>query len=111
MLNNTEKVSPYNIILKFNSNSESYRVSKELFVQLRKELQPYRSITNQHRVIRCVETNQIFTDSYHAVNWLIENKLVKKYSACIEIRNACNGNIESAFGYHWEYIAKNNLNI
>lgn len=111
MSHKIEKVSPYNIILKLNGKSESYRVSKELFLQIREDLKPFRSITNQCRLIQCLETGELFNDSYKAMRWLIRNKIANNYSACIEIRNACNGKIESAYGYHWKYVAVENLDI
>jgi len=106
-----EKASPYNIILRFNGKSESYRVSKEFFQQIRKELQPFRSTTNQFKLIRCVETGEVFENAYKVMPWLLKNNIKGGYSACIEIRKACNGKIKSAYGFHWEYVAKSQLEI
>lgn len=55
--------------------------------------------------VRCIETGQIFGSKLKAAAWLLNNGIIKSYgSGENQIRAACNGKKEKAYGYHWEYV-------
>ena len=99
----TKKLSPYQILLKNNEQTESYRVGKSFFETLRQILEPFRSKSAPSKAIRCIETGKIFNNANSVATWLTEQGLTQNYHANTIIKNVCNGKQKRAYGYHWEY--------
>lgn len=105
VINDQNTVSKYVIRLQENGKTQfSYRISKELFDAIKKEVAPYRSLQAQPKKIKCVETGRIFRCAREAVDWLYEMNLTENYSADISIKAACKGQKTKAYGYHWEFV-------
>ncbi len=100
----TKKLSPFQIIMKDNTSSESYRVNESFFKTLRKILVPYRSSLVASKPIRCTETGEIFKNANWVKKWLKQNNITNNPSADAVIKGACKGQRLSAYGYHWEYV-------
>lgn len=99
-----KKLSPFNIILKDNNKSESYRVNEKLFNEIRNKLTPYRSYAPLSKSVRCIETGEIFKNAYMATVWLVQNGITNNYSAYGLIKAACKKQKNSAYRYHWEFV-------
>ena len=96
-------MSKYAIRLQENGKTQfSYRISKELFEAIKKEVAPYRSLQAQPKKIRCIETGKIFRCAREAAGWLYEMNLTESYSADISVKAACKGLRTKAYSYHWE---------
>ncbi len=86
------------------SSLKSYRVSKEIFISIKKFIEPYRSYGYISKKVRCVETGEIFKNSKAANLWLIKENKTNKYDAHNSIRNVCKDKQKTAYGFHWEFI-------
>lgn len=104
MLKNKKPLSPYCIILKYNGLSSTYRIPKDLFLEIQNKITGYRVYPSQVPPIRCIETGMIFYTIASIKVWLCKNNITKISTADKQIKKVCNGELESAFGYHWEFI-------
>jgi len=99
------KLSPYIIRLHVNQqNLGLYRVSEELFLKIKKEIEPYRSLPPAPKKVRCIETGKIFAHAKEAYDWLAEQGKTSSYHGVLSIKNVCNGKHEKMYGYHWEFV-------
>ncbi len=96
---------PYIVkLIEKDDNITTYRVSEELFMAIKKEVEPYRSYKSAAKKVKCVETGRIFENAGQANDFLISNGISESYNGFLRIKKACNKKIESAYGYHWEFV-------
>lgn len=99
------KKTPYVIrLMHEDTTAGTYRVSKEIFLSVTKELKPYQSFSQEPKKIRCVETEEIFKNAKEVIELLIQQGKSTSYSAFSRIKDVCNKKREKAYGYHWEFI-------
>lgn len=105
MPKNVNKRSAFIVRLESNENaSETYRLTEDLFLEIKKKIEPYRSIGIKAKPVRCIETGEIFRCAKQAANWLKKMRLTYSYSADSIVKDACKGKKETAYGYHWEFV-------
>lgn len=105
--NDKNTVSKYVIRLQENGKTQfSYRISKELFEAIKKEVAPYRSLQAKPKKIKCIETGKTFRCAREAAGWLYEMNLTESCSADMAVKAACKGQRTKAYGYHWKFIGK-----
>lgn len=100
----TKKLSIFQIILKDDIKTESYRVNEVFFITIRKMLAPYRSVVAASKSIRCIESGEIFKNANRVKTWLLKNNITKSKNADAVIKSVCKGQRLSAYGYHWEFV-------
>lgn len=91
------------IIKMYESGKNTVQIGKELGYNastvghiLRRNSVKMRDGGNTKRMVRLVETNQIFSSGYEAMR--------ETGIASSGISNVCNGKLKTAGGYHWEYV-------
>lgn len=99
-----EKVSPYQIILKSNDKSESYRIPEIMFISIKHYLKPYRSKTVKIKAVKCIDTGKIFRCAREAMMWLIQEGKTSNYNADNLIKAACKRERNIFCGFHWEFV-------
>ena len=82
---------------------KTYRINERLFYMLEKNLEKFRSISPKVKLIRCVETGQIFEGAKKACEWL-EFALETDYCDYRLIKQACYRKNGKSYGYHWEFV-------
>ncbi len=87
------------------STQKTYRVNERLFYMLEKNLEKYRSKSQQPKKIRCVETGQIFESVRKAGEWL-EFVLEINYCDFRLLKQACYRKNGKSYGYHWEFVTE-----
>ncbi len=101
----TKKTSKFIIRLQVGENAiKTYRLKENLFNEIEKMIQPYRSIGSKAKPVRCIETGEVFPSAKKAADWLYNIKLTSSYSADVQIKDACKGKKQKAYGYHWEFV-------
>ena len=94
---------PQDIFYEIQKDLGSYKISSEKFNLLMEKIKPFRSLQEQSKKVRCLETGQIFENARAASNWVAFVR--ENYYCSIDtIRLCCRGCQKTAFGYHWEYI-------
>ncbi len=107
-----QKVSEFQVVLKVNDKSESYRLPEKLFNEIKMSIEPYRSKCPPLKAIKCIETGEVFRCSRDAMKWLFKEGKTNNYNADILIKAACKRERNIYSGYHWEFAnKKNNRNI
>ncbi len=107
MTNSTNKKSHYVIrLINNDTTAGTYRVSEEIFLDIQKQIKPYRSTRYEPKKIRCIETGEVFEKAKDANEMLIKKGLSQSYAAYSAIKDVCNKKRETAYGYHWEFVDK-----
>ncbi len=105
MTNKKITKTPYIIRLVIDEkSSETYRVSKDLFIMVKNIIKPYQSFKNKSKKVKCIETGEIFKNAKDANDMLIEKGLSSSYDAYNRIKEVCNNKRKSAYGLHWEFV-------
>lgn len=105
MTNKKISKTPYIIRLTINEkNSETYRVSKDLFIKIKYIIKPYQSFKNKPKKVKCIETGEIFNNAKDANDMLIKRGVSSSYDAYNRIKEVCNKRKEAAYGLHWEFV-------
>lgn len=105
MTNEKITKTPYIIRLTINGkNSETYRVSKDLFITIKNIIKPYQSFKNKPKKVKCIETGEIFENAKDANDMLIQKGLSYSYDAYNRIKEVCNKKRKTAYGLHLEFI-------
>lgn len=55
------------------------------------------------KMVRCIETGQIFKNAAAANSWLREQGLTDSVYVEAAIKEVCKGRKETACGYHWRF--------
>ena len=111
MTNEKITKTPYIIRLTINEkNSETYRVSKDLFITIKNIIKPYQSFKNKPKKVKCIETGEIFENAKDANDMLIQKGISYSYDAYNRIKEVCNKKRKTAYGLHWEFIDQQNKN-
>lgn len=95
--------SSIKIIIEINGKTESYRVNKKMFYQIKDKLVPYRSEGYLPKPVRCIETGEVFASAYKVQNWLYKkgitdnpqsgNFIKKRVRGNRKVRTVCIGNL------------------
>lgn len=105
MPNQSPKSSPYIIRLIENETViGTYRVSKEIFLSVQKEITPYQTFREKAKKVKCIETGEIFTSAKQANEMLVQKGLAYSYTAYNRIKDVCHNRKEAAYGFHWEFV-------
>lgn len=99
-----QELTPYIVRLEVAGEPpKTYRVNKNLFLEIQEKVKPYRSKQQLSKMVRCIETGKIFKNAKAANLWLISEGITSNYHADIAIKQVCKGKKESACGYHWRF--------
>ncbi len=102
-----EEKSPFIVRLEIKDKSQkTYRISEELFSEIKEKIKPYRSMQTMSKMVKCVETQEVFRCANEAAKTLRFRHITNSYSADVSIKMACKGKKDSAYGYHWEFVEK-----
>lgn len=83
----------------------TFRFEEEKVLKnLQKQLEPYRSLPQKVRPVKCVETGDILKGKREVANWLMDKNIDFGYSYYQAIKAVCNGKRETAYGYHWVHL-------
>lgn len=104
MTGKRQKVSQFQVILKVNNKSESYRIPANLFVTLKNDLNPYRFAAVPTKAVKCIETGKVFRCARDAMLWLIKEKVTNNYNADTLIKAACKREHNVSCGFHWCFV-------
>lgn len=105
MTNKKISKTPYIIRLTINEkNSETYRVSKDLFITIKNIIKPYQSFKNKPKKVKCIETGEIFENAKDANDMLIKKGVSSSYDAYNKIKEVCNKRKEAVYGLHWVFV-------
>ncbi len=106
-LNDTKinsKKSKYIIRMQYGSNPmNTYRVSKEIFLDIKNKVTPYRSMPPPVKKIKCIETGQTFKCAKDVMDWLFATGKTTNINSFAIVKTACNKKCK-AYDYHFEFI-------
>ena len=95
MTNEKITKTPYIIRLTINpKNSETYRVSKDLFITIKNIIKPYQSFKNKPKKVKCIETGEIFENAKDANDMLIQKGISYSYDAYNRIKKYAIKNVK-----------------
>ena len=97
--------TPYIVrLLKNETVLGTYRVSKEMFLSIQKEITPYQTFKEKAKKVKCIETGEIFNSAKQANEMLVQKGLASSYTAYNRIKEVCRNKTETAYGFHWEFV-------